>query len=211
MRARASAIEVVRVDPSRPEAATLARAACVLGAGGIVAFPTETFYGLGVAALDAPAVRRVFGLKGRAESKPVLVLVDSIEMVERVAASVPEAARRLMDRHWPGPLTLVLAARPEIPDEVTAGTGTVGVRLSPHPVATGLVRHLGAPVTAPSANPSGASPASTAGGVLDYFARGLELVLDGGPTPGGPPSTVVDATVTPPRVLRRGAVELGEG
>jgi L-threonylcarbamoyladenylate synthase len=109
-----------------------------------------------------------------------------------------------MNRHWPGPLTLVLRACPSVPDGVTAGTGTIGVRVSSHPVARALVRALGAPVTAPSANPSGAEPPTTAAGVLAYFDGALDLVLDAGPTPGGLASTVLDATVDPPRVLRQG-------
>jgi L-threonylcarbamoyladenylate synthase len=195
---------VATVDPVHPEVEVLARAAGVLRAGGIVGFPTETFYGLGVTALDAVAVARVFSVKGRPESKPLAVLVDSPAMVMTVATEIPAAARVLMNRHWPGPLTLVLRACPSVPDGVTAGTGTIGVRVSSHPVARALVRALGAPVTAPSANPSGAEPPTTAAGVLAYFDGALDLVLDAGPTPGGLASTVLDATVDPPRVLRQG-------
>src|SRR3989442_8646515 len=122
--------------------------------------------------------------------------------------SVSARARALMARHWPGALTLVLRARPGVPEEVTAGTGTVGVRLSPHPVARGLVSALGAPVTAPSANPSGLEPPTTASAVLAYFRDAIDLVLDGGPTAGGEPSTILDTTVEPPRVLRQGAVKV---
>jgi L-threonylcarbamoyladenylate synthase len=184
----------------------MAEAAATLRGGGLVAFPTETFYGLGAAGLDARAVARLLAAKGRPEDKPILLLVDSVAMAERVAAEVGPAARALMTRHWPGALTLVLRARPEVPREVTAGTGTVGVRLSPHPVAVGLVRALGAPVTAPSANRSGEPPPVTAAAVLAGLAGRIELVLDGGAAPGGPPSTVLDVTVDPPRVLRQGAV-----
>jgi L-threonylcarbamoyladenylate synthase len=173
-----------------------------------VAFPTETFYGLGAAALQPAAVRRIFHLKGRPEDKPLLVLVDSVAMAEAVAADIPPAARALMARHWPGALTLVLRARPHVPVEVTAGSGAVGVRLSGHPVARALVSALGAPVTAPSANPSGLPPPVSAAAVLAHFQGRIELVLDGGPTPGGEPSTVLDVTVDPPRVLRAGAVRL---
>lgn len=197
---------VLAVDPVRPDPGALARAAEVLRRGGLVAFPTETFYGLGAAALDAGAVRRVFEVKGRPESRPLLVLVDSEAMVDMVAAEVPAAARALMARHWPGPLTLVVRARPVVPVEVHAGTGTVGVRLSPHPVATGLVRALGAPVTAPSANLTGERPPSDAGAVHRVFDGKIELILDAGRTPGGRPSTVLDVTVDPPRVVRAGAV-----
>jgi L-threonylcarbamoyladenylate synthase len=198
---------VVRVDPGTPERAALGDGAAVLGRGGVVAFPTETFYGLGATALDGAAVRRIFELKGRPETKPLLLLVDSIAMAETVG-EVGLRARALMARHWPGPLTLVLRARPGVPRDVTAGTGTVGVRFSPHPVARGLIGALGAPVTAPSANPSGLEPPTSASAVLAYFRDGIDLVLDGGTTPGGEPSTVLDTTVEPPRVLRQGAVKV---
>ncbi len=194
------------VDAAAPDPAVLEHAAAVLRDGGVVAFPTETYYGLGAAALDAAAVRRVFDLKGRPEAKPVLVLVDSVAMVEGVAAEIPPRARALMAAHWPGPLTLVLRAAAGLPAEVTAGTGTIGVRLSPHPVARGLVRALGAPVTAPSANLSGAPPPVSAAVVLAAFAGRLDVLLDGGDTTGGPASTVLDVTVEPPRVLRAGPI-----
>ncbi|HET7343472.1 MAG TPA: L-threonylcarbamoyladenylate synthase [Methylomirabilota bacterium] len=194
------------VDPRTPSAATLAEAAARLAAGDVVAFPTETFYGLGAAALQPAAVRRLVHVKGRPDDKPLLVLVDSVAMVERVAAEIPPRARELMARHWPGALTLVLRARADVPREVTAGSGTIGVRLSPHPVARALVSALGEPVTAPSANPSGAPPPTTAAAVVAYFGEALALVLDAGPTPGGPPSTVLDVTCDPPRVVRAGAV-----
>lgn len=196
------------IDPRAPARGVLTDAAGALRAGGLVAFPTETFYGLGAAALQPAAVRRVFDVKGRPEGRPLLVLVDSIAMAERVAAEIPPPARALMARHWPGALTLVLHARPDVPVEVTAGSGTIGVRLSAHPVARGLVGALGAPVTAPSANPSGLLPPVTAAAVLAHFRDRIELVLDGGPTAGGEPSTVLDVTVDPPRVLRAGAVKL---
>jgi L-threonylcarbamoyladenylate synthase len=182
-------------------------AARALTLGGVIAFPTETFYGLGAAALDAVAVDRLLALKGRPSGKPVLVLVDSVAMAEAVAEVSP-AARALMASHWPGPLTLVMPAHAHLPGGVTAGTGTVGVRMSPHPVALGIVHALGGPITAPSANPAGAQPPTTAADVLRHFESGIDLVLDGGPTPGGVPSTVLDVTVDPPRILRAGAARL---
>lgn len=202
---RPDGTRVLTVDPVAPTRAALRAAAETLRAGGVLALPTETFYGLAVAALDVGAVRRVFELKGRPESKPLLVLVDSVAMVETVA-HVTASARDLMKRYWPGALTLVLPARANVPAVVTAGSGTLGVRLSPHPIALGLVELLGEPVTAPSANPNGLPPPTTAHAVLDYFSEGIDLVLDGGATAGGEPSTVLDLTVDPPRVLRQGAV-----
>lgn len=206
MSAIATAVTVV--DPASPGADALAHAAGVLRHGGLVAFPTETFYGLGASATDAVAVRRVAQVKHRDEAKPLLVLVDSVAMAERVAAEVTPAARELMRRHWPGALTLVLRARADLPRELTAGTETIGVRLSPHPIARGLVSALRGPVTAPSANLEGAAPPATAADVLRVFAGAIDLVLDGGPTPGGLPSTVVDVTGAIPRVLRPGAVSI---
>src|SRR5947209_8190054 len=151
------------VDPERPVVADLQTAAGFLRDGGLVAFPTETFYGLGANAFDPDAVSRVFRAKGRPANLPLLVLVDSTQMVRTVAADVPVRAERLMARHWPGPLTLVLPARPELPTALTAGTGTIGVRLSGHPLARALVWTAGLPVTAPSAKPHGAASPMTAG------------------------------------------------
>src|SRR5262245_37332278 len=199
---------VVAVEPSSPSAAILAGAAEILREGGLVAFPTETFYGLGAAAFNSAAARRIFTVKGRPESKPLLLLVDGEAMLRTVTVEVPRGARALMAQHWPGALTLVLPALPTLPCEVTAGTRTIGVRRSAHPVAHGLVRALGAPVTAPSANPADRDPPTTAAAVLAYFDGAIDLVLDGGVTPGGPPSTVLDVTVDPPVVLRAGAVGL---
>ncbi len=202
----AVATRVLQVDAIRPAPAALASAADVLRDGGVVAFPTETFYGLAASILSPTGIARVFTVKGRPETKPVLVLVDSMAMAESVAETISPTARALMGRHWPGAVTLVLPARPWVPSALTAGTGTIGVRWPSHAVARGLVRALGGPLTAPSANPTGALPPRTADGVLAYFPEALDLVLDGGTTPGGAPSTVVDVTVHPPRILRRGAV-----
>jgi L-threonylcarbamoyladenylate synthase len=196
---------LISLDPVAPAPAGLRAATDILRAGGAVAFPTETFYGLAAAALDPASVKRIFALKGRPDSKPLLVLVDSVAMAETVA-HVSEPARALMKRYWPGALTLVLPARAIVPADVMAGTGTLGVRVSSHPIAHALVRTLGEPVTAPSANPSGLEPPTTARAVDAYFGDGLDLVLDGGPTAGGVPSTVLDMTVDPPTIIRQGAV-----
>jgi L-threonylcarbamoyladenylate synthase len=197
---------LLAVDPLAPEAATIADAAAVLGRGGVVAFPTETFYGLGVAALDASAVQRLFALKGRPQSRPILVLIDDPREIERFAL-VTASARELM-RHWPGALTLVLPARGAVPPALTAGTGTIGVRQPAHAVARALAAALGAPITAPSANLTGEAPPTLASEVVRVFDGRIDLVLDAGPTAGGLPSTVLDATVDPPRVLREGPVRL---
>jgi L-threonylcarbamoyladenylate synthase len=196
------------VDADRPEPDALDAAAAVLKSGGSGAFPTESFYGLGADALAPEAVRRVFRLKGRPEAKPLLVLVDSVEQALALAAEASAGARELMARHWPGPLTLVLRAAAAVPVEVTAGTGTVGLRVPGHAVARGLVRAAGTPVTAPSANPSGDPPPTRAEEVTRHFAGRVDLILDGGVTAGGAGSTVADCTVWPPRILRQGPARL---
>jgi L-threonylcarbamoyladenylate synthase len=194
-------------DAARSPQESVAEAAAILARGGLVSFPTETFYGLGAAIEREDAVARIFRIKGRSESKPLLILVESVAMAESVA-EVSAEARALMIRHWPGALTLVLPARSVVPTLVTAGTGTVGVRHSAHPLASALVRRLDSPVTAPSANLSGAVPPTTAAEVLQVFNGQIEAVIDGGRTAGGLPSTVLDLTVSPPCVRRQGAVIL---
>lgn len=198
---------VLTVDAARPPLASIDEAAAVLQRGGLVGFPTETFYGLGAAIGREDAVARIFRVKRRPDGKPLLILVESVAMAEMVA-EVSAEARALMVRHWPGALTLVLPARSAVPALVTAGTGTVGVRHSAHPVASALVRRLCSPVTAPSANHSGQAPPTTAAEVLQTFNGRIEAVIDGGRTAGGLPSTVLDLTVSPPCVRRQGAVVL---
>jgi L-threonylcarbamoyladenylate synthase len=199
---------MLAVDASALSEATLDEAVAILRSGGLVAFPTESFYGLGAEACNPRALARVFGVKGRPARKPLLVLVDSVAMAETLAAEIPAGARALMARHWPGALTLVLAAAAHLPPALTGDTGTVGLRMPGHPVALGLVRAAGFPVTAPSANPSGAAPPTTALAVRQYFERSLDLILDGGPTAGGTGSTIADCTTWPPRVLRQGPVSV---
>ena len=196
------------VDPRAPQLSALHEAISLLWNGRLVAFPTETFYGLGAHALDAEAVERVFAAKGRPAEKPLIILVESIAMVEKLSREISPKARELMVRYWPGPLTLVLPAGDGLPPSLTAGTGTISVRVPGHPLALALVRAAGIPVTAPSANPSGAEPPTTAGQVLSGLGGRIDLILDGGPTAGGPPSTILDMTVEPPRVLRGGAVQV---
>jgi L-threonylcarbamoyladenylate synthase len=204
----AAAPRVLTVDPARPAAGDVEAAAGVLRAGGLVAFPTETFYGLGANALDPDAVARVFRAKGRPPDKPLLVLVDSVEMAGRLVVDIPDRARRLIARYWPGPLTLVLRARPSVPAALTAGTATLGVRVSGHPVAHAVVRAAALPVTAPSANPHGGPSPRSAAEVLAGLGARVDLVLDGGPTAGGAPSTVLDLTGDRPRLVRPGAIAL---
>ncbi len=192
------------LDARWPDA--LHRAAQVLRRGGLVAFPTETVYGLGANALDGAAVARIFAAKGRPASNPVIVHVADIAEVAAVAAAWPDEARRLAGRFWPGPLTLVLPRGPAVPDVVTAGGPTVAVRLPAHPVARQLIAAAGVPLAAPSANRSSHLSPTRAEHVLRDLDGRIDLILDGGPTTGGIESTVLDLTSRPARLLRPGLV-----
>ncbi len=197
---------VLPVNPIEPEAQVIARAAAVLRGGGLVAFPTETVYGLGANALDPGAVGRIFTAKGRPATNPLIVHVTEAAEVARVAASWPEVAGRLAVRFWPGPLTLVLSRRACVPDAVTAGGPTVAVRVPAHPVAQALLRAAGVPVAAPSANRSTRLSPTRAEHVLAGLDGRIDMLLDGGPTAGGLESTVLDVTAEPPRLLRPGLI-----
>lgn len=177
-----------------------------LQAGGIIAFPTETVYGLGADAFSADAVARVFALKGRPSNNPLIVHVSGPEMARRVVSEWPEDARRLADAFWPGPLTLVLPRAEGLPDAVTASGPTVGVRCPDHPVALALIEASGTPIVGPSANPSGRLSPTTAEHVADAFPDADLAILDGGACRAGIESTVLDLTGDTPRVLRPGVV-----
>jgi L-threonylcarbamoyladenylate synthase len=200
------ACETVAVDPQNPDAAKIARAAEVLRQGGLVAFPTETVYGLGANALDAAAVARIFAAKGRPATNPIIVHVPDIAGARALVADWPPVAEQLAARFWPGPLTLVLARSPIVPDIVTAGGPTVAVRVPAHPVARALLDAAGVPVAAPSANRSTRLSPTRAEHVLRDLGERIDLLVDGGPTPGGLESTVLDVTTMPPRLLRPGLV-----
>ncbi|MDI6710950.1 MAG: L-threonylcarbamoyladenylate synthase [Thermoanaerobacterales bacterium] len=195
-----------RVDPQDPDPAVIAAAAAVIRRGGLVAFPTETVYGLGADATNGAAVRRIFAAKGRPADNPLIVHISAMDELRPLVRDVPDVARALAGAFWPGPLTLVLPAAPSLPREVTAGLDTVGVRMPDHPVALALIRAAGVPLAAPSANASGRPSPTTAAHVLDDLGGRIDAVLDGGPAPVGVESTVLDLTATPPAVLRPGGV-----
>lgn len=182
--------------------------------GRLVAFPTETVYGLGANALDADAVRRVFAAKGRPSFNPLIVHLDDVARVGEVAAAMPETARRLAEAFWPGPLTLVLPRRDVVPDVVTGGLDTVGVRVPAHPVARALIAAAGVPLAAPSANPFTKVSPTTAQHVLDQLGDRIDAVVDGGPTTVGIESTVVAVDPDPDGgervvLLRHGGISRG--
>ncbi len=198
------------VDPGQletPEAeAALRCAAAILRAGGLVALPTETVYGLGANALDRAAVERIFKAKQRPAWDPIIVHISSEAMLEGLVEEVSETARKLMKAFWPGPLTLLLPRTSAVPDAVTAGRPLVGVRMPSHPVALALIRRAAVPVAAPSANRFGHVSPTTAAHVLDDLEGRIDAVLDAGPTPHGVESTVLDPSSSPMTIYRPGAV-----
>lgn len=200
------ATRYVKVNPVNPEAGPLAEGGLILRRGGLVAFPTETVYGLGANAMDGQAIAGIFKAKGRPADNPLIVHVASPETVGELVSNVPSVAKELMKAFWPGPLTIILPVGKAVPAEVTAGLNTVAVRMPRHPVALGLIRAAGVPVAAPSANTSGRPSPTTAQHVLTDLAGRIDMVLDGGPAGVGVESTVLDLTALVPVVLRPGGV-----
>jgi L-threonylcarbamoyladenylate synthase len=186
------------------------RAAQAVAEGGVIAFRTDTFYGLGADPFNREALRSLHSLKGRAGRKPILIVISDEREAERFVASKPPFFDRLRGNHWPGALTLVVAARTDVPGELTAGTGTVGVRLPDDEEVRVFVRACGGALTATSANLAGESPAQTAEDVARSFPEGLSLIVDGGETRAERPSTVLDVSGPVPRMIREGVVSRSE-
>lgn len=199
---------VLVVDAEHPDAGAIQQAADVLRRGGLVAFPTETVYGLGANALDADAVARIYSAKGRPANNPLIVHIAALEQLEQVAVDIPARAHQLAAIFWPGPLTLVLKRHGRVPQNVSLGRDTVAVRFPAHPVACALIAAAGVPVAAPSANRFTRPSATSAAHVLADLEGHVDLVLDGGSTPIGVESTVLDLTGETPVVLRHGGVTL---
>jgi L-threonylcarbamoyladenylate synthase len=183
-----------------------AQAAAIISRGGIVAFRTDTFYGLGADPFNQQAVLAIRKLKGREEAKPILVLIGDAQDLDRFIAQRSALFDRVCERHWPGPLTLIGRARDELPEELTAGTGTIGLRLPDDEGARELVRACGGALTATSANLSGQPPARTAREVELYFPNGIDLIIDGGAVTATQASTVVDLRGPKPLIIREGAI-----
>lgn len=183
-----------------------AEAARIIANGGLIAFRTDTFYGLGADPLNAAAVVKIRELKGREENKPILLLISNMDQLERFVADESGNFRIIAGQHWPAPLTLIGSARPELPIALTAGSNTIGVRLADDENVRALVRACGGALTATSANLSGKPPARTAKEVEDYFPKGIDLIIDGGEVTVTEPSTVLDLSEAEPRLVREGAI-----
>jgi L-threonylcarbamoyladenylate synthase len=188
----------------------LSAAVQVLKGGDVIVFPTETLYGLGADALNDAAVEKVFQLKGRDPRNPIPVLVADQKMLHTLVAKIPTVAQKLMDRYWPGPLTLVLPGRKNIPKPLCNPTGGIAVRISSQPIAALLIKGLGRPLTATSANPSGKEPARTLQEAKTYFADRVELFVDGGTLTSKSGSTVVEVIEDNVKVVREGEISASE-
>lgn len=182
-------------------------AARIVAEGGVIAFRTDTFYGLGVDPLNPTAVSKIKHLKGRDDNKPILLLLANASLADRFIAHRSEAFDDLAARFWPGPLTIVGPAVENLPVEITAGTATVGVRVPADESVRALVRLCGGALTATSANVSGSEPARTATQVREYFGEAIDLIIDGGEVAATEASTVIDVNAAPPRVIREGAIK----
>ncbi len=197
---------LISIDPAAAEAPQAAEIISVLTAGGVMVYPTETFYGLGAAGFSAKAVGRVYELKGRDRGKPLSLVAADIDMVRAITAALPDALWPLAGKFWPGPLTLVLRAAAGLPRFLIGPGGSVAVRIPPLPWLRRVVYELSQPLTATSANLSGEGEISEPAKAKALFEGKVELIVDGGPTPGGEPTTIVDLLGPEPRVLRDGAI-----
>ena len=201
---------VVKVDPQSPQPQVIKRAAAILRDGGLVAFPTETVYGLGAHALDPQAVRKIFAAKERPGWDPLIVHVRDLAMARQLMKRLESQFELLASRFWPGALTLVVEKAPQVPDEVTARRPTIALRMPWHPVAAALLDAANVPIAAPSANRFGRPSPTQAEHVIEDLADRVDLILDAGPTPIGVESTVLDLTQSPPAILRAGGVSREE-
>lgn len=199
---------IAKIDSCKPLKESLTFASHVLRKGGIVAFPTESFYGLGVDATNTKAIRRLFKLKKRENGSPLLVLVSSFRELSKYTISIPIEAKKIGRYFWPGGITMVFKAGPILPPELTGGKGKIGIRVSDHPIARGLSQAVDFPITATSANLSGAPPCTSADQVAELFGNSVDLIIDSGVTEGKNASTVIDVTVKPPAIIREGLISM---
>lgn len=206
---RENCTQVIQVDAKRPAEGAILHAARIILRGGVVAYPTESFYGLGVHAAREDAIARLFQIKRREEGRPILILIPSVKALHSYVAHVPKVAHILIKAFWPGGLTLIFHANERVLPILTAGTGKIGIRLSSHLIAGSLTRALNAPITGTSANISGVHPCRSKDEVLEQLGNHVDAVLDGGLTSGRNASTILDVTADPPLILREGLISQG--
>jgi L-threonylcarbamoyladenylate synthase len=198
--------KIICVDSERPQREAIAQAAADIQSGGVVVFPTTGLYGLGTDAMDRQAVERLFEIKKRPTGKPILVLIHELPQLQPLVRFIPAPAEKLINRFWPGQVTLIFPARRSLPDGLTAGSAKIGVRLASHPTAIELLQAVGRPLTGTSANLSDQPGCADISELDRAIADSVDLILDAGRLAGGQGSTIVDVTVNPPVVIREGAV-----
>ena len=199
-------VRIITANPHNPVRSEIAEAVRILKAGGIAAYPTETFYGLAAASTNETAIERIFAVKGRDEQNPLSLIIGNESQLTPLVSGIPAAARQLADRFWPGGITILFEASPLAPTRLTGGTGKIGIRLSSNPIASLLADELGCAITATSANQSGAPECTSCPEVARTIGNLIDIIIDGGVSPGPPGTTIVDATVDPPRILREGLI-----
>ncbi len=200
--------KIRRIDPLSPQPDIISEAANIIKSGGVVSFPTKCLYGIGADAYNPIAVAKVFEIKQRPLSKPLLVLINANNDLHKLVKTVPEAAQTIMDRFWPGEITVVFEAKKTLPVNLTAKTGKIGVRVPEHRVASALIDTAGFPITGTSANISNSLGCSQICNMDPLIAEKLDLILDAGPLKGGAGSTVIDVTMEPPKILREGEISV---
>ncbi|MEW6615120.1 MAG: L-threonylcarbamoyladenylate synthase [Thermodesulfobacteriota bacterium] len=200
--------KVIKVDPIVPDPLIISESALLINKEGVIVFPTETLYGIGVNALSENAIRKVFNIKGRNYENPIPILINKKETLPEFVSNVPEKAENLIKKFWPGGLTIIFEASHKLPSLLTGNTGKIGIRISNNPIAQELVKQADVPVTATSANISGQKGCTTALEVYESLGNRVDLILDGGKTRGSIGSTVIDATCKPIKIIREGVVSL---
>ncbi len=197
---------IIQIDPGRPQHHLLEKAADVLKSGGVIGYPTETIYGIGCSAFNSKAVDRVFQLKNRDRGKAMIIIAGDTVQVREMVTSIPEDAEKLIENFWPGPLTIVFEASSLIKEFAFGKSKTIAIRIPDSIICMELIKESGFPIISTSANLSGQAPATDAQQVAEFFGAQLDLIVDGGPSLEKKPSTVVDITRMPARIVRKGAV-----
>ncbi len=198
--------EILKIDPDSSEEKIIAGAVDILADGGIIAYPTETFYGLGADATNEKAIEKIFAVKGRDFKNPISLIIGQPSDIYPLVRDIPKSAEKLMAAFWPGALTIVFQASNKISPLLTAGSGKIGLRVSSHPIALKIVQKLKSPLTATSANLSGAPECTRASEVAEQIGDKIDAIIDRGDTPGGKGSTIIDVTCDPSVILREGAI-----
>ena len=199
-------VEILKIDPKDPDQSLINQAADILRKGGIIAYPTETFYGIGANAENERAIEKIYTIKGRNFKNPISTIIGNRTDVIRLVRDVSETGRMLMNRFWPGGLTILFEASDNVPQKLTAGTGKIGIRLSSNIIATNIAKTLSGAITATSANLSGQKECLSVNDVINSLGNSIDAVIDGGSTLGGLASTIVDVTTDPPNIVRKGVV-----